>query len=97
MRKPFYFVLVFMLVLVFNGAALAECNCRQPAYMDEIDFLTRYTQCLERCFTSQLEQLKLELDESRKKVGDLESQINQLNLKITGLKDELTSVKGKKK
>ena len=95
MKIHIYLLLVFMMAVIFHGPALAECNCRQAAYMDKIDFLTRYTQCLEQCFTSQLEQIKLQLTESHQKITDLESRIDELNSKIKGLKGELTELKAK--
>ena len=93
MKIHIYLLLVFMTTVIFHGPALAECNCRQAAYMDKIDFLTRYTQCLEQCFTSQLEQIKLQLTESHQKISDLESRIDQLNLRIKDLNDELAALK----
>ena len=95
MKKSFYLFLTFMLVLIPSGAAIAECNCRQPAYMDQIDFLTSYTACLEQCFSSQIEQIRQQLDEYGKRIPALESEIIRLNLKIENLESERAEVKEK--
>ena len=50
MQKSFYMLLFLLLTLIIQSAAFAECNCKQPAYKAEIDFLTSYTGCLDECF-----------------------------------------------
>ena len=88
MRKPFCLFIAPILVLMAGPAAFAGCNCLQPAYMDHIDFLTRYTACLEQCFSSQIEQIKQQLTEYDKKIPALELEIQRLNLKIESLENE---------
>ena len=96
MRKPFSLFMALILVLMLSSVAVAECNCLQPAYMDYIDFLTRYTACLEQCFSSQIEQIKQRLTEYNNRIPALESELNRLNLKIENLESERAAVKGKK-
>jgi peptidoglycan hydrolase CwlO-like protein len=96
MQKSFYMLLILLLTLIIQSAAFAECNCKQPAYKDEIDFLTSYTGCLDECFNSQFEQIRLKIDAAGTRITDLESQINRLNSKVKNLEAELTSVKAKK-
>jgi len=96
MQKSFYMLLILFLTLIIQSAAFAECNCKQPAYKDEIDFLTSYTVCLDECFNSQFEQIRLKIDAAGTRITDLESQINRLNSKVKNLEAELTSVKAKK-
>jgi peptidoglycan hydrolase CwlO-like protein len=96
MQKSFYMLLILLLTLIIQSAAFAECNCKQPAYRDEIDFLTSYTGCLDECFNSQFEQIRLKIDAAGTRITDLESQINRLNSKVKNLEAELTSVKAKK-
>ena len=93
MRKPFCLFLAVILVLILSGAAIAECDCLQPAYMDHIHFLTSYTACLEQCFSSQIEQIRQQLDEYGKRIPALESEINRLNLKIENLESERAEAK----
>jgi peptidoglycan hydrolase CwlO-like protein len=96
MQKSFYMLLILLLTLIIQSAAFAECNCKQPAYKDEIDFLTSYTGCLDECFNSQFEQIRLKIDAAGTRITDLESQINRLNSKVKILEAELTSVKAEK-
>ena len=96
MRKPLCLFIAPILVLMAGGAAFAGCNCLQPAYMDYIDFLTKYTACLEQCFSSQIEQIKQQLTEYDKKIPALESEIQRLNLKIENLENDWAEA-GKKK
>lgn len=96
MQKSFYMLLILLLTLIIQSAAFAECNCKQPAYKDEIDFLTSYTGCLDECFNSQFEQIRLKIDDAGARITDLESQINRLNSKVKNLEAELTSVKAEK-
>ena len=95
MRKPFCLFMALILVLMLSSVAVAECNCRQPAYMDYIDFLTKYTTCLEQCFSSQIEQIKQQLTEYGNRIPALESEINRLNLKIEKLESERATAKAK--
>jgi len=96
MQKSFYTFLIPFLALIVQGAAFAECNCKQPAYKDEIDFLTSYTGCLDECFNSQFEQIRLKIDAAGTRITDLESQINRLNLRVENLEAEMTSIKSNK-
>jgi peptidoglycan hydrolase CwlO-like protein len=95
MKKPFCLFIALILVLILSGTAIAECNCLQPAYMDQIHFLTSYTTCLEQCFSSQIGQIRQQLDEYGKRIPALESEINRLNLKIKNLESERPEVKEK--
>jgi len=96
MQKSSYMLLILLLTFIIRSAAFAECNCIQPAYKNEIDFLTSYTGCLDECFNSQFEQIRLKIDAAGTRITDLESQINRLNSKVKDLEAELTSVKAKK-
>lgn len=96
MQKSVYMLLILLLTFIIRSAAFAECNCIQPAYKNEIDFLTSYTGCLDECFNSQFEQIRLKIDAAGTRITDLESQINRLNSKVKNLEAELTSVKANK-
>ena len=96
MRKPLCLFTALILVITAGGVAFAGCNCRRPAYMDYIDFLTRYTACLEQCFSSQIEQIQQQLTEYGNRIPALESEINRLNLKIENLESELAETGEKK-
>ncbi len=96
MQKSVYMLLILLLTFIIRSAAFAECNCIQPAYKNEIDFLTSYTGCLDECFNSQFEQIRLKIDAAGTRITDLESQINRLNSKVKDLEAELTSGKAKK-
>jgi len=96
MPKSFYLLLILLLTIVIQSFAFAECNCKQPAYKDYIDFLTSYTACLDECFNSQFEQIRLKIDTAGARITDLEAQINRLNSKVKNLEAELTSVKANK-
>lgn len=93
MKKFLYVLLISVITMIASGQALAACNCLQPAYKDEIDFLTSYTACLEQCFSSQIEQIRQQLDEYGQRIPALESEINRLNLKIENMESERTAVK----
>ena len=93
MKKFLYVLLISVITMIASGQALAACKCLQPAYKDEIDFLTSYTACLEQCFSSQIEQIRQQLDEYGKRIPALESEVNRLNLKIENLESEQTAVK----
>ena len=96
MGKPFCLFIAPILVFTAAGAAFAGCNCLQPAYMDHIDFLTRYTACLEQCFSDQIEQIKQRLTEYENRIPALESEIQRLNLKIENLESERAEAGEKK-
>ena len=96
MPKSFYTILILLFTILIPNAAVAECNCKQPAYKDEIDFLTCYTACLEECFSTQFEQIRLKIDSAGARITDLEAQIDRLNSKVKKLEAELTSVKANK-
>jgi TolA-binding protein len=84
-------ILVIAVITVFaTGYALAACDCRQPAYQDQIDFVTRYTLCLDDCLNAQMEQIRLDSKTTDQRLSDLEAQIDQLNLKIRRLEAERT-------
>ena len=95
MQKSFYMLLIPFLALMVHGALFAECNCKQPAYKDETDFLISYTGCLDECFSSQFEQIRLRIDAAGTRITELESQINRLNLRIKNLEAEMTPIKSK--
>ena len=95
MKKALYVFLISMITMIAGGRALAVCSCKQPAYKDEIDFLTSYTTCLEQCFSTQIEQIRQQMDEYGKRIPALESEINRLNLKIENLENERAGDKGK--
>ena len=95
MKKALYVLLISMITMFASDRALAFCGCKQPAYKDEIDFLTSYTACLEQCFSTQIEQIRQQMDEYGKRIPALESEINRLNLKIENLENERAGDKGK--
>ena len=93
MKKFMCLFLIFIITLIASGRALAVCSCKQPAYKDQIDFLSRYTQCLEQCFTYQIEQVNRQMDECSQRIRALESEINRLQQQVKILETELTAVK----
>ena len=95
MKKALYVLLISMITMIASGRALAVCSCKQPAYKDEIDFLTSYTACLEQCFSTQIEQIRQQMDEYGTRIPALESEINRLNLKIENLENERAGDKEK--
>jgi peptidoglycan hydrolase CwlO-like protein len=96
MNKSAYILLILFVTLIMQSAALADCNCKLPAYKDEIDFLTRYTACLEECFNAQIQQVRQQIDAAGTRITDLESQINRLNSEVKNLEAELSATKAKK-
>jgi predicted nucleic acid-binding Zn-ribbon protein len=96
MKKRYFFILSFVILLALSDGAMGACDCRQPAYRDEIDFLTRYTACLEQCYNSQFESFKLQIDAYDQRISDLESEIDRLRGKINDLEGELSSAKNNK-
>jgi outer membrane murein-binding lipoprotein Lpp len=97
MKKFSYMLLIPFLALIMQSAAFAECNCKLPAYKDEIDFLIRYTGCLDECLNTQIQQVRLKIDAAGTRITDLESQVNRLNSQVKNLEAELTSIKAKNK
>ena len=96
MKKPFFILLSFVIILALSDGALGACDCKQPAYRDEIDFLTRYIACLEQCYNSQFESFKLQIDAYGQRIAELESQLDGLKDRIKALQDELSAVEDKK-
>ena len=96
MKKLIFCLLLFAILLLFNGIAIGACECRQPAYKDKIDFLTRYTACLEQCYNSQFESFKLQIDGYDQRISDLELEIDRLRGRIEGLESEASGVENKK-
>lgn len=96
MKKFSYMLLILFQTLIVQSNAFAECNCKLPAYKDEIDFLIRYTGCLDECFNAQIQQVRLKIDAADTRITDLESQVNRLNSQVKDLEAELTSSKAKK-
>ena len=95
MNKAVIILVLFKTILFFNVTALAVCDCKQAYYKDEIDFITSYTMCLEQCYNLQFKQLKIKLDESERKISELESEMDDLKLRIKLLEDVLSSIKTK--
>ena len=85
---------LLILALFFAaGNALAGCDCRQPAYKDQMDFVTRYTACLDDCLNAQIQQIRLENRSTARRVSDLEAVVERLNRKLSNLQDEQASGK----
>jgi predicted nucleic acid-binding Zn-ribbon protein len=51
--------------------------------------------CLEQCYNLKIKQLKIKLDNSEKKISELESEMDDLKLRIKLLEDVLSSIKTK--
>lgn len=82
-------ILLFTTITLFAaGNAIAECDCRQPAYKDQIDFLTRYMACLDDCLNAQMQQIRLDIKRADRRLYNLEDQIDRLHLKIKNLENE---------
>jgi predicted nucleic acid-binding Zn-ribbon protein len=96
MKKLFFIFLLFVILLPLSDSAIGACDCKQPAYRDEIDFLTRYTACLEQCYNSQFESFRLQIDAYDQRIADLESQLQRLKGRIKLLEGELSAVRDKK-
>ncbi len=96
MKKLIFILLSLVSILALSDGALGACDCKQPAYRDEIDFLTRYTACLEQCYNSQFESFKLQIDAYGQRIADLESQLHGLKGRVKELQDRLSAVKAKK-
>jgi hypothetical protein len=95
MNRAIFILVFFTTILFFNDTALAFCKCKQAYYKDEIDFITSYTMCLEQCYNLKIKQLKIKLDNSEKKISELESEMDDLKLRIKLLEDVLSSIKTK--
>ncbi len=96
MKKLIFCLLLFAILLAFNKIAMGACDCRQPAYQDKIDFLTRYTACLEQCYNSQFESFRLQIDAYGRRVTDLETELDRLRGRIKELESEASGVENKK-
>ena len=96
MKKLIFCLLLFAILLLFNDIAIGACECRQPAYQDKIDFLTRYTACLEQCYNSKFESFKLQIDAYGRRVTDLETELDRLRGRIRELENEASGVENKK-
>jgi hypothetical protein len=84
--KVAVYLLVFIVVTVFAaGNAFAGCDCKQPAYKDQLDWATRYMACLDDCFNNQMQQIRLEIQAVDQRMSDLDAEIDRLNLKIKNL------------
>ena len=92
-KKLNILLLLLGITFLFNGNAAGFCGCKQPAYKDQIDFLLRYTACLEQCYNAQFEVFRSQIDISARRITDLESKIDLLNLRIKELEDQLKTVK----
>jgi hypothetical protein len=87
-------ILLFTAALVLAaGSALAECDCRQPAYKDQMDFVTRYTACLDDCLNAEIQQIRLENRATARRVSDLEAEVERLNRSLYNLQAGQTSEK----
>ena len=83
--------LLILALLFAADNALAGCDCRLPAYKDQMDFFTRYVTCLDDCLNAQLQQIRLENRAVDRRLSDLEAEIERLNRKIKRLAVEQTS------
>lgn len=75
------------------GSAVAGCECRQPAYKDQMDFVIRYTACLDDCLNAEIEQIRLENRVTARRMSDLEAEVKRLNRTIHNLQVGQTSGK----
>ena len=89
-------LLVSVAILIGVDHAWAGCGCRQPAYKDQMDYVTRYMACLDDCFITQMQQIRLQIQAADQRVSDLEAQIDRLKLKIIKLEGDRTSDQEKK-
>ena len=87
MKAPVCILLIIATALWAAGDAHGGCNCRQPAYKDQIDFLTRYTACLDECLNTQIQEIRLGMEVANKRISDLDAEIDRLNLKIRNLEN----------
>ena len=82
MKASAYILLTIIATVFVVGDALAMCDCRQPAYKDQIDFVTRYMACLDDCFDARMQQISLEIKTYDQRISDLEAEIDGLKHKI---------------
>ena len=97
MNRAIFILAIFTTFIFLDDAALAACNCKKAYYKDEIDFITSYTMCLEQCYNLQIKQLTTKLDDSGKKISELESEMDDLKLRIKHMENVLLSIKTKNK
>lgn len=92
--KAIALIPLLILALLFAADnALAGCDCRLPAYKDQMDFFARYITCLDDCLNAQLQQIRLENRATDQRVSVLEAEIERLNRKINDLAVEQASGK----
>ena len=95
--KALIFIYLMTIATLFAAvSASAECDCRQPAYRDQIDFITQYMVCLDDCLNDQLQQIRLDIQRTDQRLSDMQEQIDGLNLKIKRLEVERSSSAPKK-
>jgi hypothetical protein len=87
MKVPVCLLLIFIMAVWAAGDAHGGCNCRQPAYKDQIDFLARYTACLEECLNAQIQDIRLKMENANRRISDLDAEIDRLNLKLRNLEN----------
>ena len=94
--KAFVYMLLMIMVFLFAaGHAQAQCKCKQPAYKDEIDYVTSYLACLDECLNAQMQQIRSQINAFDQRILDLEAEINRLHQRINRLEIETTSPKEK--
>ena len=93
MKTLLRLLLILIAVMLAAGNAVAECDCKQPAYKDHIDFLTRYTACLEECFSTRIQHIQHDLKTAEQRISDQDAEIERLNLRIRNLENQGSSVK----
>ena len=87
--KASVFILLMISTIVLTVAnAHADCDCRQPAYKDQMDYVTRYLACLDDCLNAQMQQIGREIETADQRISDLETEIDRLNRKIKKLENE---------
>ena len=81
--KATVLILVTIIAVVFAvDTAHAGCDCRQPAYKDQMDFVTRYMACLDDCLNANMQQINLGIESANRRISALETEIDRLNHKI---------------
>ena len=85
MTPSIYFLIIILASWLVAGHARAECNCRQPAYKDQIDYITRYMACLDECLNAQMQQISQEIKAHGQRISDLEAAIKGLQQRINRL------------
>ena len=91
MKTPLGLFLIIIAVMLTAGNSVAECDCKQPAYKDHIDFLTRYTACLEECFSTRIQHIQHDLKTAAQRITDQDAEIERLNLRIRNLENKGSS------